>query len=95
MDRLALCHGLPPERWHALARILLVLAHASPHARTHARTPPMQEEHQLPRNAQIRDSGDGFIQVPLPEKKQLIGIKFKQKEDGPVYLQKIRAEMGR
>lgn len=54
----------------------------------------MQEEYQLSRNAQIRDSGDGFIQVPLPEKKQLIGIKFKQKEEGPIFLTKIKAEMG-
>jgi hypothetical protein len=52
-----------------------------------------KEEYELPHNAQIRDSGEGFVQVPLPEKKQLIGIKFKQKEEGHIFLGKIRAEM--
>ena len=55
---------------------------------------PLQEEHELAYNAQIKDSGEGFIQVPLPEKKQLIGIKFKQKEEGHIFLGRIRAEMG-
>ena len=54
----------------------------------------VQEEHELSPNAQIKDSGDGFIQVPLPDKKQLIGLKFKQKDEGPIFLGKIREQMG-
>ena len=54
----------------------------------------LQEEHLLAGNAQIKDSGEGFIQVPLPEKKQLIGIKFRQKQEALIFLGKIREEMG-
>jgi hypothetical protein len=53
----------------------------------------VQEEHQLSATAHVKDSGKGFIQVPLPEKKQLIGIKFKRAEMAAIFLGKIRAEM--
>ena len=45
--------------------------------------------------AHVKDSGKGFIQVPLPEKKQLIGIKFKRAEMADIFLGKIRAEMSK
>ncbi|CAI8016046.1 RanBP-type and C3HC4-type zinc finger-containing protein 1 [Geodia barretti] len=53
----------------------------------------LREEHQLSTTANVKDSGKGFIQVPLPEKKQLIGIKFKRAEMADIFLGKIRAEM--
>jgi hypothetical protein len=55
----------------------------------------VQEEHQLSATAHVKDSGKGFIQVPLPEKKQLIGIKFKRAEMAAIFLGKIRAEMSK
>ena len=55
----------------------------------------VQEEHQLSPTAHVKDSGQGFVQVPLPEKKQLIGIKFKRSEMAAIFLGKIRAEMSK
>lgn len=52
-----------------------------------------REEYQLSRNAQIIDSGKGFIQVLLPRSNQLIGIKFKQEEESPIFFRKIDDEM--
>ena len=41
----------------------------------------------------MKDSGDGFIQVPLPTAKQLIGIKYKRVEMAAFFLGKIREDM--
>lgn len=55
----------------------------------------MQEEHQLSQTTHVKDSGQGFIQVPLPEKRQLIGIKFKRAEMAAIFLGKIREQMSK
>jgi hypothetical protein len=53
------------------------------------------EEHQLSATAHVVDSGKGFIQIPLPETKQLMGIKFKRAEMADIFLGKIRKEMNK
>ena len=53
----------------------------------------VQEEHQLSAAALVKDSGQGFIQVPLPDRRQIIGIKFNSSEQAAIFLAKIRAEM--
>ena len=55
----------------------------------------VQEEHQLSQTTHVKDSGQGFIQVPLPETKQLIGIKFKRAEMAAIFLGKIREQMSK
>jgi len=51
-------------------------------------------EKPLAKDNDVHNSGDGFLQVPLTDRRELYGIKFKNPDDGESFYAKIVNEMG-
>ena len=58
--------------------------------------PALQKfERALARDNDVHNSGDGFLQVPLTNLKELYGIKFKHSHESEAFYRKILNEMGK